>query len=110
MAADEEGTMSPEEKVEKWVNEIWPNKPFGAHAGVTVPKEAIADLLAERDKWKSEYENLCKFANDLEEQRDAYLGVIKFTLAEFDSGLGPTYEWFDRMRAALSRFEKKDSK
>lgn len=38
--------MSPEEKVEKWLNEIWANKPFGAHAGVTVPKEAIANLLA----------------------------------------------------------------
>lgn len=26
----------------------------------------------ERDQWKSEYQNLCKFANDYEEQRDAW--------------------------------------
>lgn len=29
-------------------------------------------LETERDQWKSEYQNLCKFANDYEEQRDAW--------------------------------------
>lgn len=29
-------------------------------------------IFEERDLWKSEYQNLCKFANDYEEQRDAW--------------------------------------
>lgn len=35
-----------------------------------IEKPAYDKLLVERDKWKDEYQNLCKFATQFEEQRD----------------------------------------
>lgn len=44
-----------------------------------VEASRLAQAEAERDEWKSEYENLCKFATDLERERDelkrTFIGV-----------------------------------
>jgi hypothetical protein len=73
--------VSPEEKVEKWLNEIWANKPFGAHAGVTVPKEAIANLLA---KLAIAEEALRFYTGNGE--RKAEINGLKYTLQEYGCG------------------------
>ncbi len=44
----------------------------------------IAALQRERDNWQWEYENLKKFADDFQNQRDALLEICKNTVATLD--------------------------
>lgn len=37
----------------------------------------LEQVKLERDKWKSEYENLCKFANQYEAERDTLAARVK---------------------------------
>lgn len=72
-------------------------------------------IFEERDLWKSEYQNLCKFANDYEEQRDAWKKQAK-ALAEAlnqikeksisDLPLGTWMFWRAIASEALKAFEE----
>jgi len=64
--------------LETHVDEVWSReKDWLPYLSLTEHEARLKELREERDKWKDEYENLCKFANDYEEQRDAALSKVK---------------------------------
>lgn len=69
-------------------------------------RDRVRELEAERDAWKSEYDNVCKFANAYETQRDRYRAVaeklehiIRRHMAVYNA------KGFNEVREALAEYE-----
>lgn len=72
--------------------------------------ELIVFLERERDKWKSEYENVCKFATDYERQRDelrAETERLKSDLADADRVSELAKAECERLRADIAFMGKR---
>ena len=73
--------------------------------------EKLAELTAERDNWRDEYENLCKFANQFEAERDQLrekLGIATDALREIQSAAYGIDNWVHKLsRDAISDLEAK---
>lgn len=76
-------------------------------------------VLRERDHWKWEYENLCKFTTDYENQRDALkqaneklregLETLVVNVQSYDSWARPCYA-LDKAKEALAEADELEGK
>lgn len=78
LTAESEITSSPE-SLERLNNTIVEQLQRAQLASDKIKDDRIAELEAERDSWKWEYENVCKFATQYETERDE----LKVEIAHF---------------------------
>lgn len=65
-------------------------------------QEERTNAIRERDRWKEEYENLCKFANQFEQQRDEARAARKSEFEENMANIAHAAELYTQLNKALA--------